>query len=104
MKEVTDETFAIEVVEDSKKEPVVVDIWATWCGPCRALTPILEELEKEFTEVKFVAIDADSNPEIMKSFGVRSIPTVLRFDAGEITASFIGARAKSSVIQDLNLG
>ena len=90
---VTDATFRAEVLESEL--PVVVDIWATWCGPCRAIAPILDQLAGEYAgRVKIVKVDADQNPETVAAAGVTSIPT-LGFDRnGERVDVLIGAHPK----------
>lgn len=101
LKEVTSATFAQDVLEKSKEKPVVMEIWASWCGPCRQLGPIIEEIAGEHPEIEFVAVDADANPEILSNFGVRSIPTVIRFVDGEKNGGFIGSRSKHEVLKAL---
>ena len=92
MREVTDRTFAAEVIAAGR--PVVVDFWAPWCGPCRAIAPALEELAGETERVEFVKLDIDENPEAAARFGVLSIPTVILFEGGEARETVIGARPK----------
>jgi len=87
MREVTDETFAEEVLE--AEGPVVVDFWAPWCGPCKAIEPALEELALDV-----VKLDIDANPKIASRYGVLSIPTVMLFDGGEPRKTVFGARPK----------
>lgn len=90
---VTDATFQSEVIESEL--PVVVDIWATWCGPCKAITPILDQLAEEYAgRVKIVKIDADANPEAVTAAGVTSIPTLGFYRAGERVDVLIGAHPK----------
>lgn len=103
LKAVTDSTFSSEVIEASRIKPVVIDFWATWCGPCRMLTPVLEEIADEHDEVTFVAVDVDHNAELALKYSVRSIPTVLKIENGVVTARFIGAKGKREVIEELNL-
>jgi thioredoxin 1 len=92
MREVTDASFADEVLAAGRT--VVVDFWAPWCGPCRAIAPALEELAGETDRVEFVKLDIDENPETAARFGVLSIPTVILFDGGAARETVIGARPK----------
>jgi thioredoxin 1 len=92
MREVTDASFEREVVQAGK--PVVVDFWAPWCGPCKAIAPALEELAAASDNVEFVMLDIDANPETAQRYNVLSIPTVILFADGEPRESVYGARAK----------
>ena len=93
---VTDATFVSEVLESEL--PVVVDIWAAWCGPCKAVAPILEHLAAEYAgRVKIVKIDADANPETVTTVGVTSIPTLSFYRDGERVDMLIGAHPKPSI-------
>ena len=99
--EVTDATFE-EVVLKSDK-PVLVDFWAAWCGPCRMLTPIVEELSKEFEGKAVIAkLDVDNHQEYAAKYGVRNIPTVLIFKDGEIAEKQVGVAPKNTYIDKLN--
>ena len=90
---VTDTTFQAEVLESEL--PVVVDIWATWCGPCKAIAPILDQLAIEYAgRVKFVKVDADQNPEAVAAAHVTSIPTLGFYRNGERVNVLIGAHPK----------
>lgn len=93
-KEITDANFEQEIIKSDK--PAVVDFWAEWCGPCRMVGPIINELAQEY-EGKMVIgkMDVDSNPEIPAKFGIRSIPTVLFFKNGELVDKQVGAVSKS---------
>ena len=96
--EVTDATFDEVVVEGSKARPVVVDMWAAWCGPCRTLTPILEKVAEERAGAFLLAkLDTDANPAVAQSFGVQSIPTVIAFKDGQPVTGFVGAYPEPEV-------
>jgi thioredoxin 1 len=92
---VTDENFE-EVVLKSDK-PVLVDFWAQWCGPCKMIGPVLEEISGERDDVIIAKMDIDENPETPTSFGVRSIPTMLVFKGGEAVATAMGAKPKAQL-------
>ncbi len=90
MREVTDATFESEVLR--AKGPVLVDFWAPWCGPCHAVTPVLERLAAETDAVEFVTVDIDANPVVASRYDVLSIPTVIVFDRGTPRTTVVGAR------------
>jgi thioredoxin 1 len=92
MRAVTDETFAAEVLNAGK--PVVVDFWAPWCGPCKAIEPGLDELAAAHGAVEFVKIDIDDNPRVASRYSVLSLPTVMLFAEGELRETVVGARPK----------
>ncbi len=98
MNAATDATFRAKVLERSADVPVVVDLWAAWCGPCRTLTPILEKVVADANgAVELVAVDVDRNPRTAQAFGVQSIPSVFAFKGGEVVDSFVGARSERAV-------
>ena len=91
-------TFEAEVLEASRKVPVLVDFWAPWCAPCRALGPILEKLEREYAgRFRLAKVTSDEQPEIAQAFGVRSIPDVVAFKDGKPVSHFLGALPESQV-------
>jgi thioredoxin 1 len=94
LEQVSDETFESEVLQSEL--PVVVDFWAPWCGPCRVIGPILEDLAREHGDrVKFVKLNVDENLTTASRYGVLSIPTVILYEGGEPQETVIGARPKS---------
>ncbi len=97
---VTDSSFQADVL--SSDQPVVVDFWAEWCGPCKQLSPILEELSGERTDVKIVKMNIDENPETPTSYGVRGIPTLIMFKGGEIAGVKVGSVPKSELTEWLD--
>ena len=99
--EITDATFD-EVVLKSDK-PVLVDFWAAWCGPCRMVGPIIEEISKDYDGKAVVGkVDVDANQEFAAKFGVRNIPTVLVFDKGELVARHVGVSPKTTYAEAID--
>jgi len=97
--EVTDQNFQAEVLEADK--PVLVDFWATWCGPCRIVAPHLEELSAEREDLQIVKLNVDDNPQTAARYGVMSIPTLLLFKHGQVAHQIIGALPKSRLVQEI---
>jgi len=98
---VTDANFESEVINSDV--PVLVDLWAEWCGPCRMIAPIIEEMASEYEgRAKMVKLDVDENPMTPGKYGVRNIPTVLFFKNGEVVDKVVGAVPKSVFVEKLN--
>lgn len=98
--DVTDATFQTEVIDRSMQVPVVIDLWAEWCGPCRVLGPILDKVVGEAAgKVALVKVDVDANPQVSQAFQVQGIPAVFAMDKGKIVSSFVGAQPEASVRQ-----
>jgi thioredoxin 1 len=93
VRDVTDQDFADVVLRGDG--PVVVDFWAPWCGPCKAVAPVLEQLAAAHPGVEFVKVDIDANPDTASRYGVLSIPTVILFERGQPRETLVGARPRS---------
>ncbi|HEX6887625.1 MAG TPA: thioredoxin [Candidatus Nanopelagicales bacterium] len=100
LKTVTDATFADEVLLSDK--PVLVDYWAVWCGPCRMIAPILEEIDKTHGDKLTIAkLNVDENPRVASDYGIVSIPTLNVFQGGKVVKQIIGAKPKAALLKDL---
>ena len=99
LSEVTDSNFQAEVIES--EQPVLVDFWAPWCGPCRVVAPVLEEIAGERDDLKIVKLNTDENPQISAQFQVLSIPTLILFKGGQPVKKVVGAYPKRKLVQEL---
>jgi len=99
LNEVTDNNFQAEVIESDK--PVLVDFWAPWCGPCRVVGPVLEEIADERDDLRIVKLNTDENPQTAGAFQVLSIPTLILFKNGQPVKKVVGAYPKRKLVQEL---
>lgn len=101
IKNVSDDSFSADVLNSS--QPVLVDYWAAWCGPCKMIAPMLEEVAAEFAgKVTVAKLNVDENQQTAAKFGIRGIPTLMLFKNGEVAATKVGALSKSQLTEFLN--
>ena len=99
-KSVTDASFPTDVLQSDK--PVLVDFWAEWCGPCKMVSPVLEEIANEHGEkIQIVKLNIDENPGAARDYQIMSIPTMAVFQGGKIVKSIVGAKPKAAILKDL---
>ena len=98
---VTDATFSTEVLQSDK--PVLVDFWAEWCGPCKMVAPVLEEIAAEHGEkLRVVKVNIDENPQVARDYQIMSIPTMSVFSGGQVVKNIVGAKPKAALLKDLD--
>lgn len=97
VKQIGTDNFEAEVLQ--AEQPVVVDFWASWCGPCQMVGPLIEQLSEEMPEIKFVKVNVDDELELARKYRVESIPTLLMFDAGKEVKRQVGALPKTAIRQ-----
>jgi thioredoxin len=102
IKDVTTQTFVKDVIEESKRQPVLVDFWAEWCVPCHMVSPVVEEIARDHADrLKAAKLNVDDNPETTKRYAVMSIPTLIVFKDGKEQARVVGARGKDAILREI---
>lgn len=97
---VNKDNFEAEVIKS--EQPVIVDFWAEWCGPCKALAPILDEISSEVTGAKVVKVNVDESGELAQQYGIRGIPTLIFFKDGEVKSTLVGNQPKAEILKNIN--
>ena len=97
--DVTDSNFQAEVIESD--QATIVDFWAPWCGPCRAVSPVLEEIDGERSDVRVVKLNTDDNPQVTGRYGITGIPTLNVYVGGEVVKTLVGAYPKQKLVREL---
>jgi thioredoxin 1 len=97
---VNKDSFEAEVLSSDK--PVIVDFWAEWCGPCKALAPILDEISTEVQGAKVVKVNVDEAGELAQQYGIRGIPTLIFFKDGEVKSTLVGNQPKAEILKNIN--
>ena len=97
---ITKENFENEVLKSDR--PVLLDFWASWCGPCRMVSPLIDEIAEETTDKKVCKINVDEQPELAQAFGVMSIPTLVVMKDGEVVGQSVGVKSKEAILHMLN--
>ena len=101
LKDVSSSSFSTDVIDS--KELVLVDFWAEWCGPCKALGPILEEVASEVTgKASIVKVNVDNNPDLAQKYGIRGIPTLLFFKNGNVQSTLVGNQPKAEILKTIS--
>ena len=98
---ITKENFESEVLRSDR--PVLIDFWATWCGPCQMIAPFVEEIAEENEDLFVGKVDVDTDPQLAVRFGISSIPTLMVFENGQVTGTLLGYRPKADIIKHLGL-
>lgn len=99
---ITADNFREAVLEASKEKPVLIDFWASWCGPCRMLSPVVDQIAEELDNVIVGKVNVDDEPELAASFDVQSIPTLVLIKNGEVADMSVGVRPKPAIIKMIN--
>ena len=103
IKDVNTDNFMNDVIEASKDKPIIVDFWAPWCGPCRMVAPVVEEISKDFEgKIKVLKLNTDENPNVASQYGIRSIPTLMIFKGGQKVDTVVGAVPKATLSSTLS--